>query len=280
MDTTTELLKILDKAQSNYEKRTQNNNIPAGADPDHELTDNSVTKSNALTRAYYRFGLVEKRCMEALISKLNPLRGDNLQHIELKASDYARAFKVSQKHAYEHLASAADALLNRVIIVRESPEKIIKMTVTAQAVYEQKAGKITVTFNPLIVHHLIGLREKFTSYPLKQAVDFSSSYTWRFYELLVSWARPKQETGGYFVGWLKVEVTELRDMLGVPDSYTWSMFNKRVLEVAQQELMDKAHIHLEITLKKTNRRITHLHIRFIEDPETEKPAHKATGFQR
>jgi plasmid replication initiation protein len=267
MDTTTELLNILDKAQSNYENRTRNNNISAGADPNHELTDNSVTKSNALTRAYYRFGLVEKRCMEALISKLNPLRSDNLQHIELKATDYAKAFKINRKHAYEHLASAADALLNRVIVVRESPEKVIKMTVTAQAVYEQKAGKITVTFNPLIVPHLIGLREKFTSYPLKQAVDFSSSYTWRFYELLVSWARPKQETGGHFVGWLKVEVAELRDMLGVPESYTWSMFNKRVLEVAQQELMEKAHIHLEITLQKTNRRITHLHIRFIEDPQ-------------
>ena len=264
MDTTTELLAILDRAQSNHEKQTSNSNTLATADPAHELTDNSVTKSNALTRAYYRFSLVEKRCLEALISKLNPLRNDNLQHIELKATDYAQTFNVSQKHAYEHLASAADALLNRVIIVPESADKTIKMTVTAQAVYEKRIGKITVTFNPLIVPHLIGLREKFTSYPLKQAVDFSSSYTWRFYELLVSWAKPGKTTGRYFMGWFNTEVDELRGMLGVPQSYTWSMFNKRVLEVTKQELLEKTHIHLKVTQKKTNRRITHLKIEFIQ----------------
>ena len=142
MDTTTELLAILNRTQSNHEKQAPNTNVLAADNPTHQLTDNSVTKSNALTRAYYRFGLVEKRCMEALISKLNPLRSDNLQHIELKATDYAKTFNVSQKHAYEHLAGAADALLNRVIIVPESADKTIKMTVTAQAVYEKKAGKI------------------------------------------------------------------------------------------------------------------------------------------
>ena len=119
--------------------------------PGYDLSANSVTKSNALSRAYYRFGLVEKRCMETLISKLHPLRNDNVQHIELSALDYATVFNVSRKHAYEHLSSAVDALLNRVIIIPESPNKIIKMTLTAQAVYEEKAGKITVTFNPLIV---------------------------------------------------------------------------------------------------------------------------------
>lgn len=267
METTTTLLSILDRAQSNHQRRTSNSNVLAAADPTHEITDNSVTKSNALTRAYYRFGLVEKRCMEALISKLNPLRDDNLQHIELLATDYAKTFSVNQKHAYEHLSNAADTLLNRVIIVQESSDKIIKMTVTAQAVYEKKAGKITVTFNPLIVPHLIGLREKFTSYPLKQAVNFSSSYTWRLYELLISWAKPKKETEGYFMGWFNTEVDELRDMLGVPDSYTWSMFNRRVLEVAKQELLDKAHIYLKVTSQKTNRRITHLKIEFIESEQ-------------
>lgn len=48
-----------------------------------KLTDNSVTKSNALSRAYYRFSIGEKRVMEALISRLHPMRSDNdLQDIE------------------------------------------------------------------------------------------------------------------------------------------------------------------------------------------------------
>jgi plasmid replication initiation protein len=260
---TSELEALLERIQQNQQKKTTNRNALADTDPSYEITNNTVTKSNALTRAYYRFGLVEKRCMEALISKLNPLRSDNLQQIELKATDYAKAFNVSEKHAYEHLSSAADALLNRVIIVPETPERIVKMTVTAQAIYERKAGKITVTFNPLIVPHLIGMREKFTSYPLKQAVDFSSSYSWRFYELLASWAKPKNETEGIFTGWLTVEVDELREMLGMPDSYRWVHISA-TLDKVTKELMEKAHIHLQITRKKTSRRITHLKIEFIE----------------
>lgn len=264
MSTPDQLLEILARAQAQHEQRTKNPNNSAQKNPHHDLSTNTVTKSNALSRAYYRFGLVEKRCMEALISKLHPLRSDNVQHIELKATDYAKTFNVSEKHAYEHLMSATDALLNRVITIPESADKIIKMTLTAQAIYEKKIGRITVTFNPLIVPHLIGLREKFTSYPLKAATDFSSSYTWRFYELLMSWAKPKQETGGLFMGWFSVEVAELREMFGVPESYTWGMFEKRVLHVAEKELREKSHIHLQITRKKTSRRITHLKIEFIE----------------
>lgn len=269
----TELDELLARIQHNHQKKTINRNTLANTDPNHELASNLITKSNALTRAYYRFGLVEKRCMEALISKLNPLRKDNLQHIELTATDYAKAFNVSQKHAYEHLTSAADALLNRVIAVPESPDRIVKMTLTAQAVYEEKAGKITVTFNPLIVPHLMGLREKFTSYPLKQAVDFSSSYTWRFYELLVSWAKSKKETAGVFTGWLTVEVDELRNMLGMPDSYRWVHISA-TLDKITKELLEKSHIYLKITRQKTNRRITHLKIEFIEAEKAIPQTHK------
>jgi Protein involved in initiation of plasmid replication len=258
----------LNRIKANIEKRTVNKNTLANADPDHELSDNSVTKSNALSRAYYRFGLVEKRCMEALISKLHPMRSDNMQDIELRAVDYAKTFGVSEKHAYEHLASAADALLNRVIIVNEGKGKIRKMTLTAQALYEEKAGKVTVMFNPLIVPHLIGLREKFSSYPLKATVNFSSSYTWRFYELLVSWAQKKEDTGGVFAGWFSPSVDDLRQMLGVPDSYTWNMFERKVLNVAKVELLEKAKVHVSIDRQKTSRKITHLKIEFIADSKT------------
>jgi plasmid replication initiation protein len=254
----------LARIKANIEKRTANKNTVANADVNYDITNNSVTKSHALSRAYYRFGLVEKRCMEALVSKLNPMRSDNIQEIELKASDYAKAFGVSEKHAYEHIASAADALLNRVIIVNEDGGKVRKMTLTAQAVYEEKAGKVTVMFNPLIVPHLVGLRKQFSSYPLKSSVSFTSSYTWRFFELLVSWAQKKEDTCGVFAGWFTVPVDELRGMLGTPESYVWGMFEQRVLNVATAELLEKANINVSITRQKTGRKITHLKIEFIE----------------
>ena len=53
-------------------------------------------------------------------------------------------------------------------------------------------------------------------------------------------------------------------MLGAPDSYTWNMFERRVLDVAKTELLEKANIHVNITRIKTSRKITHLKIEFIK----------------
>mgnify|MGYP000743011264 FL=1 len=248
------------------ERRTKNTN--ALADPLRELTANSVTKSNALSRAYYRFGLVEKRCMEALISKLNPMRGDNPQEIELLATEYAKAFPDVGKHAYEHLARAGDMLVNKIITI-ESPragvlrDKIPLMLIVS---YQPKAGKIVCEFNPKILPHLLGLRGRFSSYPLREAVNFTSSYTWRFYELLVSWAQDKKNTNDLLVGWIdRQSVEELREMMGVPASYNWGMFKKKVLSVVEAELRKKANIHITFKEVKTSRKITHLNIKFIED---------------
>ena len=266
-----QMLASLERSRTMQQARGKNGNIDADSNPLHDLTENTVTKSHALSRAYYRLSLVEKRCMEALISKLHPLRTDNqLQHIELRATEYANAFPDVGKHAYEQLATAGDALVNRVITVENPKEGIErdKLTLMARVRYQPKQGKIICTFNPLVVPHLIGLREKFSSYPLKRAVDFQSSYTWRFYEILVSWSQPRQETRGLFAGWIKRQsVDELREMLGVPNSYKWDNFQKQVLDVVIPEIREKANIAIFVERIKTGRKITHLNISFIEDDQ-------------
>lgn len=270
----TDLERLLESIKHNAEKNRRNANKEAKADPTRDVSKNSVTKSNALVRAYYRYKLVEKRIMETLVSQLHPLRSDNqFQEIELTALTYAQTFNVDVRHSYEHLEKAIAGLMKKVISV--SGEGIeddrIEFTLMARARYRKQQGKIICTFNPLVVPHLVGMTKKFTQYPLSQAVDFTSSYTWRFYELLISWAKPKAETRGLIAGWLTIEVAELRDMLGVPKSYTWARFQEMVLDVAQAELKEKAHIHMTIERKKTSRKITHLYIQFIEDEQQNLP---------
>ena len=263
--------RLLKSIQRTRDRKSGNKNLLADADLLHDIADNTVTKSHALSRAYYRFGLVEKRCMEALISKLNPMRGDNPQELTLLATEYSKAFPDSGKHAYEHLERAADALVNRVITV-DSPragvarDKIPLMLIVS---YLPTEGRITCEFNPKIIPHLLGLKKKFSSYPLRNAVSFSSSYTWRFYEILTSWA---DRSGNGFVGWIdKQSVAELREMLGVPKSYQWITFQKQVLDVVEKELREKANIFIHFERIKTGRKITHLNIKFIEDDQKQLP---------
>ena len=141
------ILKSIEKARLASEKKTQNTNALAESDPLHEIVDNTVTKSHALSRAYYRFGIVEKRCMEALISKLNPLRGDNSQEIELLATEYAAAFPDAGKHAYEHLEKAGDALVS----ITESITAINDMN-TQVATAAEEQSQVTQDINRNVVN--------------------------------------------------------------------------------------------------------------------------------
>ena len=275
MSNINQLLNVLDNARLASEAKTQNVNALANVDAAHEMSSNTVTKSHALSRAYYRLGLVEKRCMEGLISKLHPLRGDNdLQEIELTGLEYSKAYNISEKIAYRDIGHAVEALMHRVITVDRQHGKPgkVEFTVMLKAEYKDDEGCISCAFNPFIVPHLIGLREKFSSYPLSKAVNFSSSYTWRFYEILVSWAQPKNKTSGQFMGWIdRQSVIDLREMLGVPKSYSWNMLETRVLNIAKTELLNKANIHITFERIKTGRKITHLNIKFIEDNQQQLP---------
>lgn len=263
------MLASLERSQQNRQRKNENVNQLANDDQSYQLADNTVTKSNALARAYYRFGLVEKRIMEALISKLHPLRTDNnTQLIELSATEYSDAFNVPRQVAYRDMSKAVDELIGTVIKTEESNgvSKIVKFTLMTRAEYVESHGVISCKFNPDILPHLIGLREKFRSYPLEKAVNFQSSYTWRFYEILTSWAQPKNQTQGRFAGWIKHQsVDELREMLGVPKSYRWGDFQRQILDVVTNELKEKAQVSLFIERVKTSRKITHLNIKFIED---------------
>lgn len=270
-----ELQAILARAQGYSEKKNKNPNQEADDNPLHDLATNSVTKSNALARAYYRFSLVEKRVMEALISKLHPMRSDNqLQNLQLRATEYLTAFPDAGKNAYTHLSKAGYQLARKTITTKpmSGTGKYSDFPLMQKVTYHEQEGVITYSFNPEIVPHLIGLREKFTQYPLERAVDFHSTYTWRFYEVLVSWAQPKNKMNGRFGGWIKSQsVDELREMLGVPKSYKWSDFQRQVLDVVTKELRKKAEIVVFIDRVKTGRKITHLNIKFIEDDQQKLP---------
>ncbi|MFA6700794.1 MAG: replication initiation protein [Thiomicrospira sp.] len=254
--------------QASIERNAKAQNEVVKADSRHEITENIVTKSNALCRAYYRYGLVPKRCMEAMIGQLDSRLADReqLQDVRLTAVDYANAYGVDSKIAYRDLESAVEKLMHEVITVHEMNRKI-QYTLMSRAEYLQGTGEIIANFNPMITRHLIGLREKFASYPLLEAVEFKSSYTWRFYELMVSWAQDKKHTGGLLAGWFTVEVDEFRKMMGAPDSFQWVHVRERIIERSQQELIEAANIHLGAEYIKKGRKITHIKFQFVEDEQ-------------
>lgn len=263
-----DLKNVMARLQAKVEANARAENEAIKADERHELIGNVVTKSNALSRAYYRFNIVEKRCMESIISQLDPrfFNEYQTQDIELKAVDYSKAFNIPTNIAYRDLENAMDALIHRVITIIDGG-KITKRPLMFKADYIKSEGRIIASFHPELISHLIGLRAKFSSYPLKDTVEFKSSYTWRFYELMVSWAQDKSLTNGLLAGWFTVSVDELREMMGVPKSLNFGMFRERVIERSQRELLEIANIYLNAEYIKRSRKITHIKFEFLEDEQ-------------
>lgn len=266
-----EMLASIERTRRNHEAKSKNPNVEAEGKRD--IADNTVTKSNALARAFYRFSLIEKRVMEALISKIHPQRLDNPQLLELTALEYAKLYNISSAMAYRDISKATTGLVKTVLMLERPQSKKGKIEIPLMAIAEHKEdeGRIECRFNSEFIPHLMQLSGRFSSYPLKQAVNFNSSYTWRFYELLVSWAQPRTEANRKFMGWIdKQPVDNLRLMLGVPNSYSWAKFDQQVLETAVTELQEKTGILVFIERIKTSRKITHLNVKFIESQEAKK----------
>lgn len=254
--------------RAKIEKQSKDEDKAIQDDSRHEITDNVVTKSNALCRAYYRYGIVSKRCMEAMISQLDSrlANTEKLQEIKLSAVEYAKAYGVDAKIAYRDLEGSVEKLMHEVITIHEKTKKI-QYTLMSSAEYSEGEGVITAHFNPLITKHLVGLRSKFASYPLIDAVNFKSSYTWRFYELMVSWAQDKRKTGGLLAGWFTIGVDEFKEMMGAPKSFQWVHVRERIIERSQSELKEIANIFLEAEYIKKGRKITHIKFEFIENDQ-------------
>lgn len=239
------------------------------SDVRHKLIENTVTKSNFLARAKHGFSLVELRVMEMFISKLNPvsMQLNIYQTVDMRLSalEYAEASNITEKSAYRELERTVDALQTKIIETREDDGKgrlkRVKRPLMFKAEYVDKEGYVDASFHPEFIPHLIGLREQFTKYALADVLKFKSEYTWRIYEMCMSVKSSKN-------GVLGISVDNFRERLAMPTGYVWSNVD-RIIKKAQLEIKTKTKYELDVSYKKTSRKITWLEFSLSKKAQTE-----------
>jgi plasmid replication initiation protein len=237
---------LAERVQQNMSEAGQTAQDELQADPRNDLSENTVTKSNALARAKYGLSLPAKRVFEMLVSKMNPLGMQFNQFgtvdLTLYATDYAESTGTPLNTAYRDLKASIDALERERIIIDES-DYIVSRPLIFKSKYHKSEGHIIASFHPEFMPHLLHLSKEFTKYPLLEVLKFRSQYAWRLYEMLMSVKAQKKPV-------LSLSVEDFREKMGMPDSYRWINVS-RTIDACIQEIETKTEF--EVSLKKTKK---------------------------
>jgi len=98
---------------------------------------------------------------------------------------------------------------------------------------EYNNGILTIEFEERLKPYLLNLKSNFTKYSLKNILYMKSNYSMRIYQLLKQYQK---------IGKRKLKVEVLRNILKVPESYTYNNFKKKVILKAKEEM----EIHSDI----------------------------------
>lgn len=223
-----------------------------------------VVKSNALINAMFDMGLQEMRFLAFAISQLprglEPLKGTPVD-LEIDVSALAEAFEIDPKNAYHETKALADRLMKKIIEF-ESDGRQIGVGLLSKREYHIGEGRLLLRFDEDLIPHLIGLKENFTKYRIKDVYQFKRASTWRMYELLKQFKE---------VGKREFELEELKFKLGVGGLYSrLSDFKRRIIDTAIEDINVTSDILVTFDQKKRGRRVVKLifHIRQNEDTMT------------
>lgn len=185
-------------------------------------TDYVIVLSNALIRAYWGLGEVEKRILWMILSRVKAYNAKkpNEKYDIIKTEDvywlsyneYAEFFGCNPSTAFIELKQAAETLHNRTIRFTEGEEVFITHWIHTRALWE-KGGKIGISFSPRVIPHLCNLRKLFTQLPLGVSLSISSTYGWRLYDLLMI-----EKTSKYSIKMVTFPIEALMAMMDTPPS--------------------------------------------------------------
>lgn len=195
-----------------------------------------LAQDNVITKARYKFDVVEKRCVYQIIYNVrknyietehgNRDLFDNLL-VQLLPSqlDECITGRDNRAKVYNSLKS-----LNKKQLEFENSEEWFVCHFINYARHDKKQNIYEVEVSKMILPYLVELAANFTTLDLTVALTFASRYTQRFYEFCCMY---RNRNTSYFF----LDIEDLRKSLALEDKYTrFFNFKNRVLDVAQAEM--------------------------------------------
>lgn len=217
-----------------------------------------VTKANTLITSNYDLSLEEQRIILTLASTVQPDDEDFKPYI-FKISDFMELLGIEDKSKYSIIPKVTKELMKKVFEI-ENGNKITQIAWLSSAEYEKGSGIVELEFSPKLKPFMLGLKEFYTSYKLKNILELKGKYSIRMYEIIKS---------NEFKKVAEITVDELRKILKADKgSYLiYQNFKNRIIIQAQKELKEKTDISFNFEEIKTGRKVTALKFYIYQNKE-------------
>jgi plasmid replication initiation protein len=232
-----------------------------------------VKKHNAIIEGRHQvMDLVEMR-MIALVAAQIHVDDTDFKPYRVKVTELYH----DSQNAYSELKTKARNVLSRVIEVpRESGKGWKLYTIFCTAEYIEELGELELKFHPDIKPMFLELKNRFTIYELRYAMQIPSVYSFRLYEILMQYKNTAQHGR-----WSRtIEISELHRMLNINKENASSLlqffnFKAKVIEPAVRHLKQYSDIQFSYKpLKISSRSYTHIEFsaKFKEQEKVKTPA--------
>lgn len=213
-----------------------------------------VVKSNRLIDAMVDFTLQENRLFAFAVSLLDRhLVVDPMHNLDLEIPvlAFAEAFELDTSNAYREIEALAEKIEAKRIQLAPGETldgSRVKTRLLTEQRYLDGEGRIVFQFNRHLIPHLLGLKERFTTYRIKDVYRFTRASTWRIYEILKSHKS---------IGKREFEIEDFKRMTATIGKYPRPTDLKaRVIDPAIEEINATSDIQVQYEQKKRGRRIT------------------------
>jgi plasmid replication initiation protein len=206
--------------------------------------DDLVVQHNNLVNSRFEMTIYEMRMFLFMLSAINQ-DDDEFNAVKIPVSYFKSLSSDVKSNFYKIIKETAQSLHKKEITIESTVttskgrkrRKFHTYSLMAESSYIEGAAYVQAEFNDKLAPYLLELKNNFTTAQLRQLLKFKSYYTHRIYWLLKQYSNFKQKQAADGTMERRVELDELRALVGAEDKYDrYDHFRKYVIHKAQQEM--------------------------------------------
>lgn len=186
---------------------------------------------------------------------------ENFREYHIKICDFADLIETKSKNMYFIVHSIINEILSNPIKIEDE-----QFNFCYYAKYVKGEGLAIFKIAPELRPYLLSLKKDFFQYQIKNIVQLKSTYSIRFYELLISkfneyiFYHPNAKTFTF-----DIKIDDIIETFQIPTSQKYNDIKRNIINKSQTELINKTDIKFNYSEKKIGRKVVSIIITISEN---------------